>query len=495
MRELAAGRKFIIGQISHETNAFSPIRTDMEQFRARSYATGEEILDLYAGTRTPLGGFIHFARDRGARLIPTVAASAVPSGRVTACAYGRLLVELLAGIRGAGPVDGVLLALHGAMVVEGIPDAEGDILRRVRELIGPGVPLASTLDYHANVTDAMVGAADGLFGYNTYPHVDGPERAVEAATFLVSVLEGRINPVSAVVRPPLAPALVPARTGWGPIRALMERAFAWEEEPGVINASVYGGFIYSDIADAGLSFIATTDGQPDLAARIARDLAGAAWEMRRDFVTPMLPPREAVEYATGASRGPVVLADVADNTGGGASGDGTEVLRALLELKARGAVVVTLPDPEAVREAFRVGVGGAFECPVGGKIDDRHGEPVTLTGEVRLLSDGRFVHRGPMSAGVASSMGRAAVVVSDGVEVILNERRFQPLDPEAPRSVGIDPRHRRIVVLKSAVHYRAAYEPIAAEIIEVDGPGLSSPNLDRFEFTGIRRPIFPLDDV
>ncbi len=488
-------RRFIIGQISHETNSFSPIRTNMEHFCARSYARGQDVVDLYTDTRTSLGGFIHFARKHGARVIPTVAASAVPSGRVAPHAYRRLLGELLEGIRDADPVDGVLLALHGAMVVEGIPDAEGDILERVREAIGPGVPLVATLDYHANVTDTMVRAADGLFGYNTYPHVDGWERAVEAAGFAVDMLEGRIKPVSAVVRPPLAPALVPARTGWGPIKALMERAFAWEDAPGVINASVYGGFIYSDIEDAGLSFIATTDGDPELAQRIASDLADASWEMRREFVTPMLPPKEAVKYAMAASSAPVVLADVADNTGGGASGDGTEVLRALLELRADGAVVATIPDPGAVEEAFRAGVGGYFEFPVGGKIDDLHGEPVMLTGEVRLLSDGRFVHRGPMSTGVTSSMGRTAVVVSGGVEIILNERRLQPLDPEVPRSVGIDPVHRKIVVLKSAVHYRAGYEPIAAEIVEVDGPGLSSPNLDRFEFTGIRRPVFPLDDM
>ncbi|MFO8059144.1 MAG: M81 family metallopeptidase [Bacillota bacterium] len=488
-------RRLIIGQISHETNCFSPIRTGIEHFRARGHHSGEKIIEAYAGTRTPLGGFIDSAGEHSAELIPTVAASAVPSGRVEAGAYRQLLDELLEGIHRAGAIDGVLLALHGAMVVEGIPDAEGDILTRVREIIGWEVPLVSTLDYHANVTDTMVRAADGLFGYNTYPHIDGWERGVEGAEFLFRVLEGGIEPVSAVVRPPLAPAVVPARTGWGPIEKLMERAFAWEEEPGVINASVYGGFVYSDIEDAGLSFLATTDGDPGLARRVASDLAEAAWEMRRDFVARMLPPREAVERAIVATSGPVVLADVADNTGGGAAGDGTEVLRALMEAEAREAVVVTMPDPEAVREAFRVGVGGGFSLPVGGKIDGCSGEPVRLRGRVRLLSDGQFVHRGPMSTGVISSMGRTAVVVAGGVEVILNEQRLQPVDPEVPRSVGIDPINRKIIVLKSAVHYRAAYEPIAAEILEVDGPGLSSPNLDRFNFTGIRRPVFPLDDM
>lgn len=488
-------KRLVIGQISHETNSFSPIRTDLHHFSARSYLRGADILERFAATRTPLGGFIQYAGDMGAQVIPTVAASAVPSGWVRTRAYEQLLEELLGGIRRAGSVDGVLLALHGAMVTEDVPDAEGDILRRVRELVGPHVPVACTLDYHANLTDAMVSHADGLFGYNTYPHVDGWDRALEAAGFMKGLFEEEFSPVSVVVRPPVAPGVVPARTGWGPIKSLMERAFAWEEEPGVINVSVYGGFVYSDIEEAGLAFLATTDADPDLARRIAQELADAAWGMRRDFARDMMKPAEAVEYAIKRPKGPVILADVADNTGGGASGDGTEILRALVDQDARDAAVVTIPDPEAARIAFTAGVGGVFDAPVGGKIDDAHGDPVHVRGEVRLLSDGRFVHRGPMSTGLTSSLGRTAVVVSGGVEIIINDRRLQPVDPEAPRSVGIDPLHRHIVVLKSSVHYRASYEPIAAEIVEVDGPGLSSPNLDRFEFRRIRRPVFPIDPM
>lgn len=487
--------RFITGQISHETNAFSPIRTELRHFGERGHIEGMEILEQFAGTKTPIGGFIDFAAEHGWELIPTISASAVPSGLVAAEAYDVLLGRLLEGIRSAGKVDGVLLALHGAMVVEGVPDAEGDILEKVRALVGPGVPVAATLDYHATVTDLMVDKADGLFGYNTYPHIDGCERGVEAAAFVAGMLSGKLKPVSYVVRPPLAPGVVPARTGWGPIKKLMEQAFAYEKQPGVINASVYGGFVYSDIHDAGLAFLATTNGDPGLAKHIAEDLAARAWAMRHEFVTRMMPPQEAVAYAISRPRGPVVLADVADNTGGGASGDGTEILRALLEQGAKDAVVITIPDPVAVETAFRAGVGGEFDGLVGGRIDDLHGDPVHVRGKVRLLSDGQFVHRGPMATGVVSSMGRTAVVISGGVEIIVNEHRFQPVDPEAARCVGIDPAHRKIVVLKSAVHYRASYEPIAAEIIEVDGPGLSSPNLERFSFQHIRRPVFPLDEI
>jgi len=485
--------KFVVGGISHETNSFSPIRTELKHFRDRGYFQAEEVLEHFSGTKTPIGGYIDFAVETGSEIVPTIWASAVPSGIVSKGAYLTLKNQLLNGIRKTGKIDGVLLALHGAMVVDEIPDAEGDILTSVRELIGPDIPVVSTLDFHANVTDTMVSEADGLFGYNTYPHVDGWERGIEAGRFVAKLLKKEIEPVSVVVRPPIAPAVVPARTGWGPIKELMTKAFEYEKEPKVINVSVYGGFVYSDIKEAGLAFLVTTDGDREKAQEIAQDMAKTAWEFRHQFVANMKTPDEAVRYAIRAPKGPIVLADVADNTGGGASGDGTEILRALIGQDAQDAAVITMPDPEAVAEAFRVGVGGKFDALVGGKLDDLHGAPVRVVGRVRLLSDGSFVHRGPMSTGVKSSMGRAAVVECGGIEIIINEKRFQPVDPEVARSVGIDPLHRKIVVLKSAVHYRASYEPLAEEIIEVDGPGLASPNLSRFKFRNIRRPIFPID--
>jgi microcystin degradation protein MlrC len=487
--------RFVIGQISHETNVFSPISTGIELFGERGYLKGKELFSTFKGTKTCLGGFMTVGEEVGAELIPTVSGSAVPSGTVTRAAHEELKGLVIDGIKKAGKIDGVLLALHGAMVVDGVPDAEGDILKAVREVVGPSVPVAATLDYHANMTEAMIKYADGLFGYNTYPHIDGWERGVEAAHFVIDLLNKKIRPVTKLKLPAVAPGVVPARTGWGPIKKLFDVAYEYEKMPGVINVSVYGGFVYSDIHESGLAMLATTDNDPALAQKIVDDLAERAWNMRQEFVTPMLSPEAAVKKAMAAQRGPVVLADVADNTGGGASGDGTEVLRALLKLNAQNAVVVTIPDPEATNHAFAVGVGGAFDCMVGGKIDDKHGAPVHVKGRVKLLSDGEYVHRGPMSTGLVAQIGRTAVVVSGGVEIIINEFRFQPLDAEVPRSVGIDPRNKQIVVLKSAVHYRASYEPIAAEIIEVDGPGIASPNLERFTFKHIRRPVFPIDKI
>jgi microcystin degradation protein MlrC len=190
---------------------------------------------------------------------------------------------------------------------------------------------------------------------------------------------------------------------------------------------------------------------------------------------------------------PIVLADMADNTGGGAAGDGTEILRELIRVGARSAVVACLWDPKAVKECIAAGVGTSLTLEVGGKVDDRHGPPVTVTGRVRTLSDGRFVHKGPMARGLPGRLGSTAVLDVDDVKVILISLRWQTLDPEMIRFVGIDPQGEKILVVKSTIHYRAAFEPIAREIIEVDAPGLSSSNLERFDFKRIRRPIYPID--
>lgn len=277
------------------------------------------------------------------------------------------------------------------------------------------------------------------------------------------------------------------------MRRLYDLADEMGTDPRVISISVFAGFPFADIPDAGLGIYVVTDSDPALAEANAEELARVAWEHRGEFIHTALPVKEAVAKALGAEGQPIVLADMADNTGGGAAGDGTEILRELLRIGARGAVVACLWDPGAVRECVEAGVGSRVTLEVGGKVDDRHGAPVRVTGTVRTLSDGRFVHRGPMMRGLPGRLGTTAVLDVDDVKVILMSYRWQTLDPEMIRFVGLDPLAHKILVVKSTIHYRAAFGPIAKEIIEVDAPGLSSSNLSRFEFKRIRRPIFPLD--
>lgn len=485
--------RLFLAMLSHETNTFSNVPTDRAQFEARDLRYGGEILEVYRDTGTCLGGMIGAAERLGATLIPSVAASASPAGRVTREIYEHVKQRLLADLERAGRLDGVLLDLHGAMVPEGIDDGEGDIIAAVREAVGPGVPIAVTLDFHGNLGRDMIGKADLLHGYKTYPHVDMAERGAEATRRLAQVIGGRIKPTAAWRKPPLMPPLGRQGTARGPMRRLYDLADEMEKDPKVISISLFAGFPYADIPDAGLGIYVVTDDDPALAERLAGQLERVAWEHRHEFIHAALPVKDAVARALAAEGRPIVLADMADNTGGGAAGDGTEILRELLRVGARGATVACIWDAAAVAACVKAGVGARITLEIGGKVDDRHGAPVSVTGTVRTLSDGRFVHRGPMMRGLPGRLGPTAVLDVNDVKVILISYRWQTLDPEMIRFVGINPLLEKILVVKSTIHYRAAFEPIAKEIIEVDAPGLSSSNLSRFEYRRIRRPIFPLD--
>jgi microcystin degradation protein MlrC len=479
--------------MSHETNTFSNLPTDRGQFEARNLHYGGEILEAFRGTGTCVGGMIDAAARRGATLIPSVAAAASPAGLVTKDIYGHVKERMLRDLKAAGKVDGVLLDLHGAMVPEGLDDGEGDLIEAVRAAVGPTVPIAVTLDFHGNLSESMVRGADLLNGYKTYPHVDMAERGVEATEQLIDIIGKRLKPTAALRKPPILPPLGNQGTARGPMRRLYDLAAGMEKDPKVISISLFAGFPHADIPDAGFGVYVVTDDDQDLADHLADRLADTAWTHRHEFIHTALPVREAVAKALAAPSKPIVLADMADNTGGGAAGDGTEILRELLRVGARSAVVACLWDPEAVAQCVKAGVGASVTLDVGGKVDDRHGAPLRVTGVVRTLSDGRFVHKGPMARGLPGRLGTTTVLDVNDVKVILISYRWQTLDPEMIRFVGIDPLDHKILVVKSTIHYRAAFEPIAAEIVEVDAPGLSSSNLARFDFKRIRRPIFPLD--
>jgi microcystin degradation protein MlrC len=484
--------RIITGTISHETNVLSTIRTDLEQFNRRLLLRGDEVFDHFRGTRTPIGGLMDGCERHGFELIPTVFASATPSGKITDEAFDALLGEILDGIRDAGPIDGVALHLHGAGVSESHDDIEGHVLSEVRRLVG-NRPLVSTFDLHANHTRLMVDSADVLIGYDTYPHIDGYERGLEAIDVMARLLNGSLRPTKAFSQPPMMPALQAQFTGRHPMKALMDRAFEMEEIGGVETITVAAGFPWSDFEDVGLSIIVTTNDDQGLADRCADELSGLVWGLRRDFLVKPTPVREALEKVKEVEEGPIVLADIGDNPGGGAPCDGTVVLKAILETGLEGGVFAVMADPGAVEQAASAGVGNEVTLDLGGKIDALHGTAFRVTGVVRLLSDGRFINKGPMGTGAETDMGRTAVLRIGGVDVIVTEKRLQPTDLELYRSLGIEPTEKRFIVVKSSVHYRAAHEPIAKEVIELDTPGLTSPRLAGFGFKKIRRPIFPLD--
>src|SRR5262245_28568780 len=303
--------------MSHETNTFSNVATDRGQFEARDLRYGGEIVEHFRGTGTCLGGMIAAAERGGLALVPSVAASASPARRRTRDIYAHVKQRMLAELGRGGPWTGVLLDLHGAMVPEGLDDGEGDLIAAVRGAVGPRVPIAVTLDFHTNLSEAMVRGADLLHGYKTYPHVDMAERGVEATERLLDVIAGRIKPTAAFRKPPLLPPLGSQGTARGPIRRLYDLADEMERDARVISVSVFAGFPHADIPDAGLGVYVVADNAPELAESLAEELARTAWAHRHEFVHHGLPVRDAVAHALAADGRPIVLADMADNTGAG----------------------------------------------------------------------------------------------------------------------------------------------------------------------------------
>lgn len=490
--------RIAIGGISHETNTFSTIPTDLSLFERRGVHGGEALIPAFAGTKTVVGGFLDGARSEGFEAVPTMLARAAPSGTVTAEAFNRLASSLIDGLREDGSIDGVLLELHGAMVAESARDGDAEILRRVREVVG-SLPIVGVLDLHANISDGMVALADALVGYDTYPHVDMYERGLEAAAIMTRIVRGGLRTARALRKPRLMPPLPRQCTTYDtPMRDLIALAHQREREPGMVSVSVAAGFPYADVPEAGLAVLAIADGDQARAEAVAEEIASLAWDRRHDFLVQCTPVDEAVQIAASArdgDGGPIVLADTADNPGAGAPCDGTILLHGILDQGVDNAALAALWDPRAVQVCRLAGVGATVELQLGGKTDDLHGAPLPVTGRVRLLSDGRFKNLGPMNTGAETRMGPTAVLAIDGVDVIVTSNRVQALDAGVFLSQGIDPTRRRVLVLKSSVHYRAAFEPLARRVVEVDTPGLSNADLSRYRYQHVRRPIFPLDAV
>lgn len=497
----ATALRIVTGGIAQETNTFQWQPTTLDDFQRPGFGTlarGPEILAL-AGTGTVYGGVVPAAEALGVELIPTTYAAVMPGGRVERAAYDALRDEILAGIAAALPVDGVLLVLHGAMALTDGDDAEGPLLTEVRALVGPDVPIVVPLDLHTNLSDEMVAQANALVGYREYPHTDMPEAGERALRLLAAAARGDVRPAMAHTRLPLiAPNQAMVTTWQSPLKTAIDRARELEEEPGVLAASVFGGFPFADVPFAGISTVVVTDGDPALARRAADDLAELCWRQRAAFTIEPTPIADAIAEAMAAPEGSVyVLADVADSGASGTAGDGTTILQGLIDVGARSAAVAQIMDPEAVAACIAAGVGSAVTLRVGGKHDGLHGEPVEVTGRVRLIHEGSFPLAGPMGAGTFASRGKTVVLEiggPGGIELQLTELRGHPSDLNHFRAFGIEPTQRRILVLKSAAHFRAAFEPIATKVIEVDAPGISTPRLTTLPYQRLRRPIYPLDE-
>ncbi len=486
--------RIITGCISHETSTFTQVPTTLRNFRDHFYIQGEDVLETFTGTNTPTGGFIEGARAHSFELIPTVFAEAHPSGPVPRPVLEDLLGQVVEGISANQPLDGVLLELHGAMVGEGIDDAEGHILATVREAVGPGVPIVGQLDIHSHMTAEMVKKADVLIGRDTYPEVDMAEKGRECTDVLARILREKLRPTTALCQLPMTAVAGNDITARPPMKEIMDRLRALKEEPGVVCSSLSHGFPFADVLDMGMSVFVTTENELALAQSCANEYAKWVFSKRDvlwDF--PRLKTREVLQRHREGPY-PVIVADTNDNPGGGSPGDSTGVLQAFREAQLEDACVLYISDPESVERCMEAGHGSTLSLEVGGKFPGQ-GRPVPMTVTVVACSDGAFQYEGPMYAGLKGSLGPAAHIVENGIHVILISKREQPYDSALAASLGLDTRRMRFIGLKSSGHFRASFGPWAGVIEVVYEPCVHDFTLEHTEFRKLRRPIFPLDEV
>ena len=488
---VTSGRVLRIGVAGflHESNSFLPTLTPYEAFASTSLTRGHAMLDRWLGAAHELGGMLTtLQEDANCEAIPMFATFAVPSGAIEREAFERIAAELVTAVTAAGHFDGLLISLHGATVAEGFPDADGEMLGRLRRYLGAAFPIVATFDLHANISVHMERRSTALIGYRTNPHLDQRERGAEAARMMCRLLRGEIRPVQACVRPPLLIANSRQHTSAAPAAGLyadLEQVLKW---PGILSASVAMGFPHADVEEVGASFLAVSDGDVALARRAARLMAGRAWNRRSEFLSALDTPAEAVRQAQAGTDFPAVLLDTGDNVGGGSAGDSTELLH---EVRLQGATkaLIVLHAPDQVRVCHQAGVREPVSFLVGQP-------PIRIDGRVRLISDGLFEETAVRHGGwTHNDQGITAVIeTGDGHTVVLTTRRMAPFSLEQLLSLGIHPARHRILIVKGVVAPRAAYEPVAARFILAGTSGETADDPRRLPYRHRRVPLFPLEE-
>lgn len=494
---LAEDRPLIaIGGMLHESNTYSEARTGIADFTRDALFRGEEILAEYSTANNEITGYIEGARKYGFDLYPTIVGWAVPSGRVTDEAVELITGEMIERLKQAPKPDGLLLALHGAMVTESFDSGDSEIVRRLRNAMGPEFPIVVTHDFHANITPEIVERSTALITYKENPHIDQRPCGLHAAHIISRIVRGEVRPTQAIVKPWVYITKIHQYTKRAPLLRVVEETRLLEKDPRFLAVSFSGGYHYADVPNMAPSVVVVTDNDADLAQREAQRLADKIWNLREQFQLELPDAASAVRQAINNDKFPVALVETGDNIGGGGPGDATFILGELVRQNASGWVMA-IYDPAAVEQAVRAGVGGAFQADVGGKTNNEHGAPVPIRGQVKLIYDGRYIETEVRHGGRRYlDQGLSAVIHAEGSTrdlpnvLLLVSRRHTPFSIHQLTSAGIYPERQKILVVKAAVAFRAAYEPIAARIIEVDTPGYTTVNPNNRVYQKIHRPMY-----
>jgi len=476
--------KVFIAGFDTETNTFAPIPTGYQSFADcfLAHGNGTSLSPNYCSGQLLV--FRRRAEARGWQVVESICTFAEPGGRIVRPAYEALRDELLADLKKAMPVDMVVLALHGAAAAEGYDDCEGDILGRIRAIVGPKVPVGAELDLHCHITEAMIREATVLVAYKEYPHTDIPDRADDLFTLVADAAEGKTRPVMAMHDCRMIGTF---RTTEQPMRGYVDRMYALEGKNGILSVSLGHCFPWGDVADVGVKTLVVADGDQAKAAKLARALGEEMFQLREATRPKFLTMDQALDQALAIEGGPVVIADVSDNSGGGAPGDATFFIRRVRERGIRNVASCYHWDPIAVRFCREAGLGASFMLRIGGKCGEASGDPLDLFVTVKGLADNVTQRFGKSPV----NLGSLAWVSGEGLDIVLASQRSQAFHPEGMTAVGLDPTTRKIVLAKSTQHFHAGFAPIAKAVLYAAPPGALAPDFANIPYTKLTHPYWP----
>ena len=480
-----------VGYLLQETNTFSPVETRLKDF---GLVEGPDVLDHWSGTQTEIGAFLDVLGGTPHQIAPLFAGWAMTAGLMSAATFDELLSIVRRRLSDAGPLDGLLLALHGSMCARGNDDCDGTSIEAARSIAG-NIPLVVTLDLHANLTAKITTLADAVVGYQCYPHTDMYETGISGAELLLKTLRQEISPVTAMRKLPL---IVPAenmQTTHGPMKQVFDTGYAYRDaHPEILSVSSFGVQPWLDIEEMGCATLTVADRNRASARDCAGQMANRLWGLREEFTPQLLRPRQAIAEALAQPGSPVVLAESADGPTAGAPGDSSELIGPLQQFAPGVASLLWLRDPKALDEVWGLRPGDPIRTAVGGVFDKMNHIPALIEGTLRSLSDGKFRFTGNYNKGMLNEMGRTAVIQAGSITVVISDEAANMIAPEVYRSQGLEPRDYKIVVVKSANSFRSEYT-FASKIIIVDTPGISTANLRSLPYQRVPRPIYPLDEI